>query len=70
MAIFLIMDGLIFKESNRLSGSYKSRFRPVPNLKLDTTQNGHFLLWRFTMVKLGDWVHGTKEPLPGFPAFD
>ena len=35
MAIFLIMVGLIFKENNRLSGSYKSRFWPVPILKLD-----------------------------------
>ena len=25
---------------------------------------------RANMVKLGDWVHRTKEPLPGFPAFD
>ena len=22
------------------------------------------------MVKLGDWVQRTREPLPGFPAFD
>ena len=25
---------------------------------------------RVSMIKLGDWVQRTREPLPGFPAFD
>ena len=25
---------------------------------------------RINMTKLGDWVQRTREPLPGFPAFD
>jgi len=40
---------------------------------VDTTKvkTGLFIFKKETsMVKLGDWVQRTREPLPGFPAFD
>ena len=32
--------------------------------------DGLIINGRASMEKLGDWVQRTREPLPGFPAFD